>query len=513
MNKKQKSALLKLALFATGFSGIVAEYNLSTLASYFIGDSVIQWTMIVSVMLFSMGVGSRISKLINKKLLVKFIYIEFLLSILVAFSSLTVFIVYSYTMYSAVVIYFFSVFIGILIGMEIPLVIRINDEYQSLKVNVSSVIEKDYYGSLAGGVFFAFIGLPFLGISYTPFVLGAVNFSVALLLFFITKDSINKAVVNLLVIFSLVTSILLASGVVLSKPVIIHSEQKRYKDKVILSVQSKYQKIVITEWKNQNWLYINNNQQLCTIDEFMYHEPLVHPAAKLCRNLQNVLILGGGDGCAVRELLKYKQIDSIYLVDLDPVMTNLAQTNEVLTDLNKNSLNNPKVKIFNQDGYIFLENNNNFFDLIIVDLPDPRSVELNKLYTYEFYLLCGHRLRSGGTIVTQAGSPYFATKSFECINKTVESAGFTSLPIHNQVVTMGEWGWIIGQKNISKDSLKLKLLSRNFDDIKTKWLNNEAIKLITSFGKQYFLKDTVEVNRIHNPVLFRYYLKGNWDIY
>jgi spermidine synthase len=170
--------VLKAALFATGLSGVVAEYVLSTLASYFIGDSTVQWALIISTMLFSMGFGSRLTQYFEKNLLQKFIIIELLLSIFVAFSSIAAFTAAAYTMYTGFIIYLFSIMIGLLIGMEIPLVIRLNDEFEGLRVNVSSILEKDYYGSLLGGIFFAFIGLPFIGLTYTPFVLAFINFSV-----------------------------------------------------------------------------------------------------------------------------------------------------------------------------------------------------------------------------------------------------------------------------------------------------------------------------------------------
>jgi len=160
------------AIFATGFSGIVAEYLLSTLATYFLGDSIFQWTMIVSTMMFTMGVGSRISKSFSTNLLAKFLALEFILSVVVSFAPIIVYTLSAYTDYLAVIIYLFSMIIGTLIGMEIPLVTRINGEYEELKTNISNVLEKDYYGSLLGGVFFAFIGIPFLGLSYTPFFVG-----------------------------------------------------------------------------------------------------------------------------------------------------------------------------------------------------------------------------------------------------------------------------------------------------------------------------------------------------
>ena len=161
-----------LALFATGISGIVSEYVLATMATYFIGDSVFQWTMVLSLMLFAMGLGSRLSKLFEKNLLFQFIVIEFLLSILASFSAFFTYAIMPYTDSLVFIIYTLSIIVGLLIGMEIPLVTRINADYENLKVNISNVMEKDYYGSLIGGIFFAFIGIPFLGLTYTPFVIG-----------------------------------------------------------------------------------------------------------------------------------------------------------------------------------------------------------------------------------------------------------------------------------------------------------------------------------------------------
>jgi spermidine synthase len=508
---KLKSPVLKLALFATGFSGVVAEYILSTLATYFLGDAVFQWTMIVSMMLFSMGLGSRFSKYITSNLLAKFITIELLLSVLVSFASLLAYTSAGYTNYTGFIIYALSIAIGTLIGLEIPLVIRINKDFESLKVNISSVLENDYWGSLAGGVFFAFIGLPFLGLTYTPFVLGLVNFSVALILLFVIKEEIRNQ--KLFYGWSLGVFALIITGFFVAEPLIIYGEQHKYKDKIVYSEQSKYQRIVLTQWKNEHWLYLNGNQQLSSIDEDMYHEPLVHPAMKLAKHAQNVLILGGGDGCAAREVLKHKSVKDITIVDLDPAMTRLASTNSILTDLNEHALSNEKVTVINQDGFTFLTKTAQFFDVIIIDLPDPKSVDLNRLYTREFYQLCARQLRPNGVVVTQAGSPYFATKAFECIHKTITAAGFSTAAMHNQILTMGEWGWIIGTKATLPVKEKLKELE--YKDLNTNWINNEAMQLMTSFGKNVYLKsdEKIEINTIQNPVLYRYYLKGNWDLY
>jgi spermidine synthase len=514
---KRNSFVLKLAIFATGFAGIVAEYTLSTLATYFIGNSIFQWTMIVSLMLFCMGLGSRLSKLITKNIIQSFLILETSLSLIVAFSSVLVYTLASISEYYGFVIYSLCMIVGLLIGLEIPLVVRINKEYQDLKSNISSILEKDYYGSLLGGVFFAFIGLPILGLSYTPFILGIINFLVALIVFFRFKSKIQpKQLVFLKTLLSFVFVFLIV-GIAFTEPIIQWGEQKKYKDKVVFSKQTKYQNIVLTEWKNEHWLYLNGNLQFCSIDEKMYHEPLVHPIMQMHKNPQRILILGGGDGCAVRELLKYKSVQQIDLVDLDPNMTDLGKNNSVLLEINQGSLNDKKVAVFNEDAYIFLENNvGDFYDIIIADLPDPRNIELGRLYSHEFYTLCKRKLRNNGLIITQAGSPYYATNAFNCIDKTLQSAGFSTVKMHNQVLSMGEWGWVLGAKNpiATTNLLKEKLRKLSFNNVTTNWINNEAMQLITSFGKDIVLIDEeIEINKVHNPVLYQYYLNGNWDLY
>jgi len=454
---------------------------------------------------------------ITGRLFTWFIGIEFALSFLVSFSALVTYSVAAYSEYTGVLIYVLSMLTGLLIGMEIPLAIRLNEEFEELKVNISGILEKDYYGSLLGGMFFAFIGLPFLGLTYTPFLLGIINLGVALVLlnFFQTKrDFTNKKLLNFIGIGLIATS---AIGVTNAENIIFYGEQKKYKDRVVLSKQSAYQKITLTQWKENYWLYLNGHLQFSTFDEALYHEVLVHPARMLSQNPQDILILGGGDGCAARELLKYSNTGKITLVDLDSVMTNLGKYNSIFNEFNEGALNNSNVTVKNGDGFLYLENTDAFYDLIIIDLPDPRSVELARLYSYEFYLLCRNRLRSNGVLVTQASSPYFSPKSFQCIDETMSEAGFTTLPLHNQILTMGEWGFMLGKKTkMTREELKQQFLDLNVDEISTRWLNTEALPMISSFGKDYFNKnvgDSVKINRVHSPIINRYYEQGIWDHY
>ena len=506
------STLLKAALFATGLAGIVSEYTLSTLATYFLGDSVFQWTMIVSIMLFSMGLGSRISKSIENNLLEKFVWLEFSLSIIASNVTVIVYTVFAFYGETMFIIYLMSILVGLLIGMEIPLVVRLNEGYQSLRVNISSALENDYYGSLAGGAFFAFVGLPILGLTFTPLILGVVNFSVAMLFIGVIWKEMEGSQKRKLAIYASLTAALLGTTGIFSERIVQWGDHIRYQDKVVYSEQTPYQKIVLTYNNGNYWLFLNGHQQLSSIDEVLYHEPLVHPPMHLHENPKEILVLGGGDGAAVREILKYP-IDEVTLVDLDPSMTRLAQTHPILLKINENALNHPKVTVINQDGFTYLETIKDKYDVIIADFPDPRTVDLGRLYTREFYWLCNQALKHDGIMITQAGSPYYAQQAFECIDLTMEAAGFKTLPIHNQVPSLGEWGWVLGSKSKNRD-LAHDMSTANLN-IETRWLTKSTMVALHSFGKEVLpraYKD-VAVNKLHQPVLYKYYLAGRWDLY
>lgn len=507
---------LKIAIFATGCAGIVAEFVLSTLATYLIGNAVFQWTMVMSLMLFAMGVGSRLSKFFQKRLLDTFIIIEFGLSLLCALSAVLAYSLAAYTSYISLLIYFLAFLIGGLIGLEIPLVTRLNQSYEELRSNIATVMEKDYYGALLGGLFFAFFALPYLGLTYTPIALGAINFLVAslLLVCFFNLIQRKKALVAA---FSGCCLFLVFLGF-LAKPIILYSEQRQYKDKIIYARQTPYQKIVMTQWKEHYWLFINGQEQFSSYDEEKYHEPLVHPSMKLAADQREVLILGGGDGLALREVWKYPNVKSVTLVDLDKVMTDLAAKHPVLVDINEASMSDRRLRVVNQDANAFLKKDGQLYGVIIIDLPDPDTIDLMHLYSVGFYRLVARHLQRGGVMVTQATSPYFSRKAFLSIIKTIEKAGFSTLPYHNQIPTMGEWGWVLAVKAAEADgqTLKKQVLAENFDDLGTRFFNNDAMISMVHFGKGVLEKDKMEkikVNTLINPVLHRYYWAGTWSMY
>ncbi len=507
---------LKIALFATGCAGIVAEFVLSTLATYLIGNAIFQWTVVMSLMLFAMGVGSRASRFFRNHLLDTFILTEFTLSILCAVSAVLAYTAAGYSECSHGVIYLLALAIGGLIGLEIPLVTRMNETYEELRINISGVMEKDYYGALLGGLAFAFLALPFLGLTYTPIILGTINFLVASLILWRFNPLLRRRK-TLVSCFTGTLAFLILLGI-FAEPVITYGEQRRYVDKVMYSTQTPFQKIVMTQWRDHHWLYINDQEQFSTYDEERYHEPLVHPAMGLTPDPGRVLILGGGDGLALREVLKYDAVEEVTLVDLDPAMTALAASHPVLTLINRGAFSDPRVRVVNADAARFLADSDRLFGVILIDLPDPDSVDLMHVYSGAFYRMVRRHLIRGGVFVTQATSPYFSKKAFQCILKTVRNAGFAALPYHNQVPTMGEWGWVLGvdQSETGEAELKRRAMGLDFQGVRTRFLNGDAMVAMLHFGKGV-LEETaladIRPNTKVNPVLYRYYLDGSWGVY
>lgn len=509
-------SVLSLAIFATGCAGIVAEFVLSTLATYLVGNAVFQWTLVMSLMLFAMGLGSRISRIFTRDLLDVFILTEFALSIFCASSAVMTYGIASSTDYTDLLIYLQSMLIGMLIGFEIPLVTRINQDYAELRVNISGVMEKDYYGALFGGLLFAFFALPHLGLTYTPIALGGINYAVAVLLCWRFHHLLRRKRLLRVLAFSAAAVLLTLTAV--ARPVILYGEQKKYRDKVVYVKQTRYQKIVMTQWKSHYWLFLNGQEQFSTYDEERYHEPLVHPAVMLAPDPREVLVIGGGDGLAARELLKHSRVERITLVDMDPAMTRAATTHPILLDINQGSLNDPRVTVINQDAAEFVMNTEKRFGVIIADLPDPDSIDLMHLYSQRFYLAIRKLLSRGGIMVTQATSPYFSPKAFQCILKTIRSAGFAAIAYHNQIPTMGEWGWVLGgdQGLWSEETIKERLTNSNYNEIPTRFINGDAVVSMIHFGKGILEPDSldnIQINTEMNPVLFRYYSDGNWGIY
>ena len=508
------SFILKICVFATGCAAMVTEYTLATLASYLLGDSIRQWTIVISLMLFSMGLGSRYSRKFEAQLLDRFVLIEFGLSFLCTFSAMFCFWISAYTINFGLVVYAVACMIGFMTGLEIPLITRINQSYESLRENISSVMEYDYYGGLLGGALFAFVLLPFLGLTYTPVLIGSLNLLVASLILWYFPDRLMRPrILNIQFAALFLVSVL---AFVVAKPIVLYGEQHKYKDKIVYQEQTRYQKIVVTQWKEDYWLFINGSTQFSTYDEERYHEPLVHPLMGLIKERKDILLLGGGDGLAAREILKYPDVENLTLVDLDPAMTRLARQDTIFLSINQGSLNDPRVRVVNQDAYQFIKNSGDLYDAVIIDLPDPKSVSLSLLYSLGFYKMVEKHLKPFGSMVTQSTSPLYSPEAFLCIKKTMEAAGFSTVPYQNSVPSMGQWGWVIGVRHEAMPAQRLKqeLLTLEFADIETRFFNRDAMISMAHFGKGLFEKEAqIEPNTQFDHNILKYYRQGNWDVY
>lgn len=488
--------LLLITTLLISICSIIYELIISSMSTYLIGDSVKQYSITIGLYMSAMGVGSYLSKKIKNRLFNKFIYVELLTGVLGGFSTLILFFANIYTEIYYLIMYLLVFGIGTLVGLEIPILTRIIEENNSnIRANLANIFTFDYIGGLVGSIAFPLILFPKLGFITTSLFVGTINIIVSLTIIIKYKRYIQNAMKIQFIIINVL--ILMCTALLSAKKITELIEGGLYRDDIVFSEQTLYQKIVITKHKDDIRLFIDGNLQFSSADEYRYHEALVHIPFLYTPKHERVLVLGGGDGLAVREILKYDDVKEIILVDIDPEMTKLCSTNNDIKAINNNSLSSDKLKIINEDAYKYVQENKEKFDVIIIDLPDPNNETLNKLYTNVFYNYIKANLTETGVAVTQSTSPYYAKKSFWCINKTVKTQFDNVIPYHLQVPSFGEWGFNLmynGERKLGKLS------------VETKYLTNENIPNLFSFGADEKIDlNQVEVNDMFKPSLIEYY--------
>ncbi len=333
--------------------------------------------------------------------------------------------------------------------------------------------------------------------------------SILLVLYFIMTNPIRSMVTGSIV-GAFVVSAMVFWG--FSTPVIFHEAQAKYEDKVLFTTETQFHQLAITQWKNDYWFYIDQLKNLSSIDEYLYYEPMVHSVFTVADDVENALVIGGENGCLIREVLKHPELQRVDVLSYDSLLRNLAMENPYFTRMNKDAFSDNKVHIIHEDLLSSVSNATKKYDAIFIDLPDPRNIETNQYYTIEFYQLIKKMLRKDGVMITQAGSSYFATEAFYTIGQTLQKSGFSPLPLHNQILTLGEWGWYLCKKDRKSADIHKKLLSAEAPDVDTRWYNQDAARLITAFGKTHLDTMHVHVNSLDNPLVYQYYLKGNWRL-
>lgn len=491
--------LLILAVFVVASCGLAYELIAGALSSYLLGDSILQFSTIIGCYLFAMGVGSHLSRYVkDEDVLSRFVDIELLVGLLGGLSAMVLFVVFAWlsTPFRSV-LYALVFAIGMLVGMEIPLVMRaLNTSGVKFSELVSRVLTFDYLGALAVSLLFPLLLAPRLGLSRTALLFGIANVAIAFWTIHRFRDRLTNVGGRILRASGIAA--VLVSGFVFADTLTQWAERGMYGDEIVHAITTPYQRLVVTRWQDDLRLYINGNLQFSSRDEHRYHEALVHPALQSLPWAKSVLILGGGDGLALREVLRYANVERVTLVDLDKRVTDLFGQSEPLVALNKGSFSDPRVTVVNADAARWLEGAGDaMFDAVIVDFPDPSNFSLGKLYSVPFYRGLARHVAARGLVVVQSTSPYFAPRAYWSIDATLKEAGFRTWPYHVYVPSFGEWGFVLASKEADftpPDHYRLAM----------RYLDARTTRDMFIFAAD-MPHPQVEANRLNNQSLVRYF--------
>ena len=489
---------LIISVFIVASCGLAYELIIAALASYLLGDSILQFSSIIGLYLFSMGIGAHLTRYIkDEDALTRFIEIELLVGIIGGLSALALFVAFGLAAAPfRSLLYAFVLITGTVVGMEIPLVMRVLHREQAAFADlVARVLAFDYLGALAVSLLFPLLLAPRLGMARSALLFGILNAAVALLTARVFRRQLPRYPALRLRAWLVLAT--LAIAFLAANRITAFAEQSYYGDPVVYERHTPYQRLVITRWKDDTRLYLNGNLQFSSRDEARYHEALVLPAMQMAQNPARVLILGGGDGLAAREVLKYPEVQQLTLVDLDPDMTRTFQTSARLTALNKNALNHPKIRIINDDAAQWLQHQAERFDVIIIDLPDPSNFALGKLYSVPMYRMVAQHLNPGGKIVVQSTSPYFAPNAYWSVVATLEAAGLRTAPYHVYVPSFGEWGFVMA--DTAGDFRQPARI-----DVPTQFLTPPVLAQMFDFPND-MARRPVEANYLNNQKLVAYF--------
>ncbi|GAA2723157.1 polyamine aminopropyltransferase [Actinocorallia aurantiaca] len=490
------------AVFVCAACGLVYELALVALGGYLVGNSVTQASIVLSVMVCAMGVGSLAAKPLQSRALVAFALIEAVLALLGGLSVLLLYAAFAWLDLYVPALVCAAFVLGALIGAEIPLLMTLLQRIRRQEAGsaVADLFAADYIGALVGGLAFPFLLLPVFGQIKGALVVGTVNAvaGIAVVLWVFRADMRRMTKIAL---WGVMTGVLvvLAGVYGLAGRFEATARQALYKDPIAFSTRTAYQEIVLTQkvslsGREDMRLFLNGDLQFSSVDEYRYHESLVHPA--LAGQRARVLILGGGDGLALREVLKYPDVREVTLVELDPAMVAIARTYPPLASLNARAFDDPRVEVVNRDAFVWARGERSPYDAVIVDFPDPDEVATAKLYSVEFYGLAGRLLAPGGRMVVQAGSPFFAPRSFWCVEKSIRAAGLKTAPYHVDVPSFGDWGFVLASPGGPAPAMPSGAPA-------TRFLDESVLRASTVFARDLRRPD-VEENTLVKPVIVGY---------
>ncbi|HBW99276.1 MAG TPA: polyamine aminopropyltransferase [Pseudoalteromonas sp.] len=425
--------------------------------------------------------------------------------------------------------YVFGLVLGLFIGMEIPLIARIRQHVYGrfLENNAGTIYGADYIGAGIGAAIWVSI---MLAMPIMQAAAWTALFNILAGLAFLWRYHAHVRFAKALLICHIVLLALFGFILVMGSSWMNSLSNVLYKDKVIYSQATKYQHVVLTERLSKNQpapitdLYLNGRLQFSSIDEQIYHSMLVYPAMLASNRHDSVLIIGGGDGLALRDVLKWP-VNDVTLIDLDAQLLNLfghkdgdftapESISKRLLALNKQSMLDPRANIIVGDAFLEVErllDQGKQFDTILIDLPDPNHPDLNKMYSDYFYNHVRQLLAPDGAMAVQSTSPYHAKKAFLSIAKTVKAAGFDYVEQYQQnIPSFGQWGWTIATKMGQPASGRIKNISAM--PVPSRWVSKEYLLASFVFPNQYFEQvKSIEVNRLGSGQLYDYY-RNAWQI-
>jgi spermidine synthase len=505
-------AVLLFATFVCAACGLVYELALVTLGGYLIGNTVEQASIVLSVFVFAMGIGALAAKRLQRRPVLAFAVIEGALALVGGLSVLALYAAFAWLDLYQPALVVTALAVGTLIGAEIPvlmvLIQRIRE--QAAGDAVADLFAADYVGALVGGLAFPFLLLPVFGQIEGALVVGAVNVVAATLVVVGVFGRSLERRGRLAVAAAFVAVLAVLGGVaVAAEGVETSARQALFDDPIVHVERSAYQEIVVTESLDLTGrpdvrLFLNGDLQFSSIDEYRYHESLVHPAMAGAHG--RVLVLGGGDGLAVREVLRYPDVQEVVNVELDPAVTALATSDRRLVELNDGALSDPRVDVVHEDAFSWLRRGHGAFDVVVADFPDPEDMATAKLYSLELYQLVANALAPGGRLVAQAGSPYFAPDAFWCIEATIAAAGYSVVPYQADVPSFGTWGFVLASR---VPTSALALADPPPDGLR--YLDAGVLAAATAFPPDR-ARRPVDVSTLVDPKIVGYERKG-WRSY
>lgn len=440
-------ALLAIVL-VIATTGLAYELTLGALASYYLGDTVTIFSLVVGAYLSALGLGAYLSRFVGERIGLVFVDVQLSVALVGGLSVPVGMACFAYTAFFPVLMLALVVGLGTLVGIELPLLLRLLEERLSFRELVARALGVDYVGALLGSLGFSLLLLPGLGLVRTSLTLGMLDAISALASCVVLSksepaltSSLRKRRVGAIVLL-LGLAVLFGFGTRLTD----RADAASFRGRVIHAESSRFQRIVLTQVGDHVELYLNGHLQFSSQDERRYHELLVHPAMATAREVKQVFVGGGGDGLALREVLRYPSVERVLLVDLDKKVTDLGRTQPALRRLNEGALHSPRVTVENRDAFQALQQSTALYDVIILDFPDPSSYAVGKLFSLELYRAAARRLAPGGALVVQATSPLFARGSYWSIVATLDAAGLATLPYHGFVPSFGEWGFVLAAR-------------------------------------------------------------------